>query len=132
MPVYINVYSLNYKTMLFIYNILPTLFFLQLDGSTMGDGSTLGLCPTNPPLLRCLSSGECRICKQISANYEGCDYKSAMPICDANSLTGVIEITEADYNNTDNNPVCTACKKAGKYLFYICNLNNERLIVKRL
>ena len=82
--------------------------------------------------LRCLSSGECRICKFITTSwnhgingveatvnrYEGCLITSSAPICDADK-------TSADAVQFDNpvmqnaygkelDPICAPCKKAGK------------------
>ena len=47
-----------------------------IDGSA-GDGSTVGKCTNN---LKCLSSGECRVCKVINGNHEGCS--GSTPYCD--------------------------------------------------
>ena len=48
-----------------------------IDGISAGDGTTVGNCPNS---LRCLSSGECRVCKVISGGSnavtqvnEGCE-----------------------------------------------------------
>ena len=49
---------------------------MALDGS-MGDGTTVGKCTNN---LKCMSSGECRVCKVINGNHEGCS--GLTPYCD--------------------------------------------------
>ena len=51
-----------------------------LDGQTQGDGTSVGKCPNS---LKCLSTGECRVCKLINNVYEGCS--GATPYCDESS-----------------------------------------------
>ena len=77
---------------------------------------------------RCLSTGECRICKFVEATalYEGCDITSTTPICDADETTTKVNYDTDDYlaGNTSmyapeagvahlETPKCVACKKAG-------------------
>ena len=52
-------------------------FYYVKDGVTAGDGTTVGKCPGN---LKCISTGECRVCKIVSGQHEGCS--GANPRCD--------------------------------------------------
>ena len=56
------------------------LVILFLDGQTQGDGTSIGKCPNS---LKCLSTGECRVCKVINSVHEGCS--GATPYCDESS-----------------------------------------------
>ena len=59
-----------------------------------------------------MSSSECRICKWISPNYEGCDVTSTNPVCDGNKdATGITKTYDSD-----KTAQCLGCKKDGKYL----------------
>ena len=83
------------------------------DQTTAVTGTELGFCPTTPANLRCLSSGECRVCKLIDPNYEGCDVTSTTPVCDS-------DISSTDMISTNDDPTktpqCVGCKKTSKYL----------------
>ena len=81
------------------------------DGVTVGDGSYKGKCPTTPSNLKCLSTGECKVCKQINDVNEGCDVSSSLPICDPDPSTAQIENTEI----ASATPACVACKKNSKH-----------------
>ena len=85
-----------------------------------GDGSTEtnGMCEKQDATRRCLSTGECRVCKLISDKYEGCDITSTTPICDANTAVANVQFdTSSDYVSTSLIPACVACKKAGEYYY---------------
>ena len=56
------------------------LVILFLDGQTQGDGTSIGKCPNS---LKCLSTGECRVCKIVNSVHEGCS--GATPYCDESS-----------------------------------------------
>ena len=92
------------------------LYLYISDGGT-GDGLTEGdgMCEQEDSARKCLSTGECRICKFVAdtSKYEGCDITSNTPICDANSLTmDIFEFSVAD--DPTLTPGCVACKKSGK------------------
>ena len=84
-----------------------TIVFFE-DGAT-GNGDTIGKCPTIPSNLKCLSTGECNICKVISGRHEGCDVTSTTPVCDADSTTSLI-----DGSATEKFSSCVACKRNGE------------------
>ena len=84
-----------------------TIVFFE-DGAT-GNGDTIGKCPTIPSNLKCLSTGECNICKDISGRHEGCDVTSTTPVCDADSVTSVI-----DDSAIEKFSACVACKRNGE------------------
>ena len=63
------------------------------DGTTTGDGSELGKCPSSNSNYRCLSTGACNVCGLISGVAEGCDPFSTTPVCDADSTTSAIDDT---------------------------------------
>ena len=96
-----------------------------------GDGTpdlVDGMCEKEDPTRKCLSTGECRLCKFVTMDldniavdrYEGCGgATSTEPICDADSgTTTFIEFQTADYIPTDDIPKCVKCKKRGKYAIY--------------
>ena len=105
----------------------------------IGDGTQEGNCPTDTftatgedepcrAHLRCLSSGECRICKFLThpttgaKTYEGCVITSMEPICDADRTSDTIEVTDMDYMNADLDAKCKACKKSGNnYVQPVCS-----------
>ena len=99
-------------------HILFLMFTLHvIDGTTAGDGSdegSGGMCQRQDSTRRCLSSGECRICKLIGTAYEGCDGTSTKPVCDADTGTAAIQ---TDYSDASKTPACVECKKAdGTYI----------------
>ena len=76
--------------------------FPFIDGTTPGDGTTVGKCPNS---LRCISSGHCQVCKIVGNNHEGCS--GSTPFCD----------------ETINPPQCSGCAAASGELMkisYIC------------
>ena len=81
---------------------------LCIDGTTTGDGTTIGKCPSSYTNYRCLSTGECNVCGLISGFAEGCDIRSNVPVCDADSSSPVIE--DAAEGKVAK---CVACKKSG-------------------
>ena len=70
-----------------------------------------------PTGLRCLSSEECRVCKKIDDNYEGCDVTSTTPVCDSDKDAALISTTD----DADKTAECVGCKKDGKSLGGINN-----------
>ena len=50
---------------------------MPIDGTTAGDGSTVGKCPNS---LKCISTGECKVCKIVGNTQEGCS--TSEPYCD--------------------------------------------------
>ena len=84
---------------------------------TPGDGSSIELCPTAIPDLKCMSSGRCAVCEGFvdgSGNvlrYEGCSNVIA-PICDADLATAGIQVT--GYNDRSLAQICTGCMNIGK------------------
>ena len=82
----------------------------QIDGTSMGDGSEIGKCPSSYSNYRCLSTGACNVCGLISGNAEGCDITSTNPVCDAdNSLSGTQD------SATGKVAQCVACTKSGRH-----------------
>ena len=75
----------------------------------------MGFCPSSPANLRCLSSGECRVCKLIDNTYEGCLLTTTTPVCDSDKDTVGIQ---SDFLTSPPTTTaqCVACKKDGKYL----------------
>ena len=73
---------------------------------------------------KCLSTGECRVCKKITTsestfNYEGCQQNSDLedsetPICDPDDDGETIEVQDDVNDYADKNAVCRGCKKDGK------------------
>ena len=94
-------------------------------GDNLGDGSSDpdGMCEKVDPTRKCLSSGECRICKFVPTNsigvtvnkYEGCDITSYSPICDANTAVSGVQYSRFDYDAvlTQGCVPCTSTGKAG-------------------
>ena len=88
-------------------------YFCIIDGTTAGDGTTVGKCPTTPSGLLCLSDGECNKCKLIAGTYQGCDiYSTTSAVCDADSTTAVIDDTA-----TVKLAECKPCTKSGWCIF---------------
>ena len=64
-----------------------------------------------------MSDGECRICKKINDNYEGCVVTSNSPVCDSDNVAANIQAALSDFETGfTTTPVCVACKKDGKFL----------------
>ena len=85
-----------------------------VDGSSPGDGTSIGKCPSNYSTYKCLSTGECNVCGLISGQAQGCDITSTSPVCDADSSTSGTQDTA-----TGKVAQCVACTKSGKnYLFF--------------
>ena len=84
----------------------------MLDGTTTGDGTELGKCPSSNSNYRCLSTGACNVCGLISGIAEGCDTFSTTPVCDADSTASGIQDSA-----TEKVAVCVACKKSGNISF---------------
>ena len=80
-----------------------------IDGTSAGDGTTIGKCPSGHSSYKCLSSGACNVCGLISGNAEGCDITSTTPACDADSTTSGIQDSASG-----KVAQCVACKKSGK------------------
>ena len=100
------------------------------DGTTKGDGTpeTGGMCQQQDATRKCLSTGECRLCKFVTEDldgttvnrYEGCGgITSAAPICDADADTTIIEFDNSDYDDSNKIPTCRVCKKKGTDRFAI-------------
>ena len=79
------------------------------DGTTAGDGTELGKCPSSNGNYKCLSTGECNVCKLISGTNEGCDSSSTAPVCDHDSTMSGIQTSA-----TSKVAQCVACTKLGK------------------
>ena len=58
-----------------------------------------------------MSSEECRVCKLIGNNYEGCDVTTTTPVCDGDKddTTAVTKTYESD-----KTAKCVGCKKDGE------------------
>ena len=80
-----------------------------IDGTSAGDGTTIGKCPSGHSSYKCLSSGACNVCGLISGNAEGCDITSSTPVCDADSTTSGIQDSASG-----KVAQCVACKKSGR------------------
>ena len=87
-----------------------------LTDNNAGDGTDQGFCPYTSAGLRCLSSEECRVCKKIGDNYEGCVVTSTSPVCDSDKDAALISTTD----DADKTAQCVGCKKDGKSL---CGIN---------
>ena len=85
---------------------MQMLFNFNIDGTTDGDGSTVGKCPSSR---KCLSDGYCNTCKIISLAHQGCDITSSTPVCDADSTTSGIQDSAVG-----KLAACVACKMTGK------------------
>ena len=60
--------------------------------------------------MKCLSDGDCKVCKVISSLHEGCDIHSMTPVCDADSkVSGIQDSAEKTIAE------CVACKKESKF-----------------
>ena len=84
-----------------------------IDG-TPGDGTTIGNCPEGYGDIKCLATGECKVCGLICdiqgvCLAEGCDIDSINPVCDADSTTFIIEDSA-----TEKFSQCAKCTKLGK------------------
>ena len=77
-----------------------------------------------PTGLRCLSSKECRVCKKISDNYEGCVVTSTTPVCDSDDGTTVITTTD----DADKTAKCVGCKNNGKFLGGVKNYLYKHIV----
>ena len=82
----------------------------KTDGTTAGDGTEIGKCPSHYSTYKCLSTGSCNVCGLISGTHEGCDVTSTTPVCDADSTTSGIQDSASGKVGQ-----CTACKKDGKW-----------------
>ena len=89
---------------------------MYADGDSIGDGLTFGKCWDDDANgiqdRKCLSTGECNVCKIISDAHEGCDIYSMEPVCDADSTT--VEIEDSAVAKLAK---CVACKNTGKYRY---------------
>ena len=90
-----------------------------LDGTTAGDGTSKGICPTTDANYRCLSTGVCNICGLISGVAEGCSVFSTAPVCDADSTTSGIQDSA-----TNKVAACVACKKSGNLPIHILKVDD--------
>ena len=79
-----------------------------IDGSTTGDGTEIGKCPSAYSTYKCLSTGACNVCGLIAGYAEGCDIFSTSPVCDADSSTTGIQDSA-----TGTVAQCVSCKKSG-------------------
>ena len=91
----------------------------HLDGTTTGDGTEIGKCPSHYSSYRCLSTGACNVCGLISGKAEGCDITSTSPVCDADSSTSGTQDSA-----TGKVAQCVACTKTGilhrlLHIFYL-------------
>ena len=85
-------------------------FFFK-DGTSAGDGTTIGKCPSSYSNYKCLSSGACNVCGIVNGNVEGCDITSTTPVCDADSTTSGIQDSASG-----KVAQCVACKKTGEFV----------------
>ena len=90
------------------------------------------MCEKEDATRKCLSTGECRLCKFVTVDldglsvnrYEGCSgMASTEPICDAYEDTTIIDFDTNDYTAQDKIPTCVKCKKRGK-----CTANNMSVL----
>ena len=63
-----------------------------------------------------MSSEECRICKWISPNYEGCDVTSDTPVCDSDTGDGIVTTGMSTADDPAKPAQCVGCKNTGKSL----------------
>ena len=89
--------------------IMSNVNIFVIDGTSAGDGTTIGKCPSGHSSYKCLSNGACNVCGLISGNAEGCDITSTTPVCDADSTTSGIQDSASG-----KVAQCVACKKTGK------------------
>ena len=121
--------SLPEKGFLFYIFMFHSLFLLDdsLDGTSTGDGSHIGNCPTSQAY-NCLSNGACNVCRPLSNKAEGCNIFSTTPVCDADSSTNGIQATY----DTSKVAQCVACTKTGTHklcraiIFYFTSLSIGR------
>ena len=98
------------KSCLYQYNLLTCESMVFVDGTTTGDGTTMGKCPSSYSNYRCLSTGSCNVCGLISGVAQGCEIRSSTPVCDMDSSTSGIQ--DAASNKVAQ---CVACKKSGNF-----------------
>ena len=94
-------------------NYYITSIFITQGAGAVGNGETIGKCPSGYSNYRCLSTGYCNICGNINNVAEGCDVLSSTPVCDADSSTGSIEDSAAQ-----KVAQCVACKKDGELIMF--------------
>ena len=100
-------------------------FDIKIDGTT-GDGTEIGKCPSSFTNYRCLSTGECNVCRLISGYAEGCDITSTTPVCDADSSTSATEDSAVA-----KVAQCVKCRKNGtKNNSIICPINCLKFVIK--
>ena len=103
---------------------------MYADGDSIGDGLSFGKCWDDDANgiqdRKCLSTGECNVCKIISDAHEGCDIYSTKPVCDADSTT--VEIEDSAVAKLAK---CVACKNTGKYRYLILMVDVMSSIYKR-
>ena len=80
----------------------------NVDGTSPGDGTTIGKCPSQYSTYRCLSTGECNECGLISGFAEGCDILSSIPVCDTSYTT--FSVADSKFVTVSK---CVACKTSG-------------------
>ena len=85
--------------------------FYRSDGTSTGDGSHIGNCPSHFSTYKCLSTGSCNVCGLISGKAEGCNVFSTASVCDADSTTSGYQSTYLDTKEG----ACTQCKNKGIY-----------------
>ena len=85
------------------------------DGTTQGDGTSLGKCPSAYSNYKCLSDGACNVCGLINGIVEGCGgIFSTTPVCDADKDT-----TISENSATRKVAQCVKCTKSGKSILSI-------------
>ena len=99
------------------------LTFLILDGTSAGDGKTIGLCPSFYTNYRCVSTGHCNVCRLINGVAEGCEIRSTTPVCDMDESTSGIQDTASR-----KVAKCVACTKAGEISYRFDKINDQRFI----
>ena len=104
-----NLYSDIVIFLKFFWDVLFYFLLLNKDGTTTGDGETIGNCPSSHSTYRCLSNGACNVCGLFSNKAEGCNIFSTTPVCDADSTTSGIQ---SSYD-TAKVAQCVGCKKSG-------------------
>ena len=95
---------------LYLHKTLMNRININIDRTTPGDGTNIGICPSHYSNYRCLSTGSCNVCGFISGVHQGCDALSTEPICDADSTTSGIQDSAVE-----KVAQCVGCKKSGKY-----------------
>ena len=98
-------------TLIPISNSILVMASLFLKGTTPGDGTVIGTCPTSPSDLKCQPDGDCQVCNYISGTYLGCAITSTTPVCDSDASANGIQ---ADFSTPATTRECVACKKSGK------------------